>query len=220
MENTRVAIIDNDMGNMFSVKNALEKVGLAVEITKDRGHIMKADALVLPGVGAFGSAMKHLNEHGLVETIKAFVETGKPFIGICLGLQLLFEESEEFGNSPGLALIKGRVVRFPQHVNQEEIKVPQIAWNKIMKGNMEWERTVLKNITAGEYMYFVHSYYVVPNDEKVILTKTSYEGIEYCSAIQQNNIVAFQFHPEKSGLKGLEIYENIKEWIIRSKEGK
>lgn len=217
MNKPRVAIIDYKMGNMFSVKNAFEKIGVMAEITDDVNYIINADALVLPGVGAFRSAMKHLEENNLVDIIKAFIETGKPFIGICLGLQLLFDESEEFGSTKGIGIIRGKVQRFPDEINGRKIKVPQIEWNQIKRKSIDWKDTELKNIIEGEYMYFVHSYYVIPEDDSIILTTSNYEGIEYCSAIKKDNIVAFQFHPEKSGHKGLQIYENIKEIIIKSK---
>ncbi len=211
----KVALIDYEIGNLFSVKNALKAIGIDAEITKDVEFIKSADAAILPGVGAFKNAMEHLEKLELIPVIKEFIGSGKPFMGICLGLQLLFSESEEFGNTKGLDIIKGKVLKFPEVYEGEKIKVPQISWNQIRKVNIEWENTELNGIDDGEYLYFVHSYYVRPEDDKVILTLTDYEGIKYCSSIKKDNIFASQFHPEKSGDKGLKIYENFKNIIMQ-----
>ena len=206
---SKIAIIDYDMGNLFSVKNAFESMGVEVEITRNSECIMNADALVLPGVGAFGSAMDNLKKYGLVDIINKYIESGKPFMGICLGFQLLFEESYEFGISEGLGLVKGKVVRFPNEHKSMSIKVPQIAWNQIYESNIKWVGTEYDGIHDGEFMYFVHSYYVIPTDNDIVFSTTKYEDIEYCSAIKKDNIFAVQFHPEKSGEFGLKIYENF-----------
>jgi glutamine amidotransferase len=211
-----VAIIDYDMGNLFSVQNAFREIGVNAEITRDTDDIMNADAAVLPGVGAYNSAMQKLKEHGLVDTITQYIQTGKPFMGICLGLQLLFTESEEFGNTNGLGILEGRVVKFPTVFETKSIKVPQIAWNQIIPANLSWEGTELEHVKPGEYMYFVHSFYVLPKDQSIVLTKTCYEGIEYCSSIKKDNIFAVQYHPEKSGKSGLKIYHNFKKIILNS----
>lgn len=200
----KVAIIDFKLGNIFSVVQACKEIGLDVEVTSDYEKIMNSDGVILPGVGAFGDAMANLSDQGLVQTIKDFVATRKPFMGICLGLQLLFSESEEFGNHKGLDLVKGKVVKF----DSTNAKVPQIGWNRIYTGEKTWKDTPLTNIDNNDFMYFVHSYYVKPDAEENILTKTNYSGLEYCSSIQKDNIFAAQFHPEKSGKKGLEIYRN------------
>ena len=200
----KVAIIDFKVGNIFSVVQACKKVGLLVEVTSDYNTILSSDGVILPGVGAFGDAMLNLEEQNLIKTIKDFVQTGKPFMGVCLGLQLLFTNSEEFGNHKGLDIIKGTVKKF----DNTKTKVPQIGWNKIYKDFNTWENSPLEDTINNEYMYFVHSYYVIPSNKNVVLTNTNYSGIEYCSSIKKDNILATQFHPEKSGEKGLEIYKN------------
>ena len=157
----KVAIIDFKVGNIFSVVQACEKIGLTVEVTSDYNTILSSDGVILPGVGAFGDAMKNLEDQNLVVTIKDFIKTGKPFMGICLGLQLLFTYSEEFGTHKGLDIINGWVKKF----DNSKDKVPQIGWNKIYKSSNDWKKTPLNNTINNEYMYFVHSYYVKPYDE-------------------------------------------------------
>ena len=208
--NKKIVIIDYKLGNLFSVNQALLNIGLKPMISSDPKDICDADALVLPGVGAFGDAMQNLNKLGLIDVIKDFVASGKPFLGICLGLQLLFTESEEFGSSGGLNLIKGKVKRFDNcNVDSQIFKVPQIAWNNIeLPDDKSWENTPLYNITNDENMYFVHSYYVIPDEADVSLTYTTYGGLKYVSCVFKNNIFACQFHPEKSAKEGLTIYKN------------
>jgi imidazole glycerol-phosphate synthase subunit HisH len=208
----KILIIDYKLGNLFSVNQALTNIGLNVSITTDATEIESADAIVLPGVGAFGDAMNNLKELNLINPIKKFVDSGKPFLGICLGLQLLFSESEEFGITKGLGLVKGSVKRF-HNTNRdgETRKVPQIAWNQIHKANgNSWENTPLNGIKEGEFLYFVHSFFVDP-EEPVGLSQTNYDGKIYISSILKNNLFACQFHPEKSAKEGLKIYNN---WAI------
>ncbi|PIX06968.1 MAG: imidazole glycerol phosphate synthase subunit HisH, partial [Flavobacteriales bacterium CG_4_8_14_3_um_filter_35_10] len=204
----KILIIDYKSGNLFSVNQALTNIGLNVFISSNANDILSADAIVLPGVGAFGDAMKNLHNLNLVKPIEQAVESGKPFLGICLGLQLLFTESEEFGYTKGLDLVKGKVRRFNiNNIAGESRKIPQIAWNKINKiNNNTWDNTPLQDIKDGEFMYFVHSFYVDP-EEQVGLSETDYDGQIYVSSIQKNNIFACQFHPEKSAQKGLQIYK-------------
>jgi glutamine amidotransferase len=211
-----VAIIDYGLGNLFSINNACKLVGLNTIITSDINKISKADALILPGVGAFGDAISSLNENNLTQTIYEFVRTGKPFLGICLGMQLLFSESEEFGSHKGLDLIKGKVVKFPSINNLgEDIRVPQIQWNQIYAENINrWNESPLKNIPEGSYMHFVHSYFAIPEDKNNILTYTEYEGIRYASAVMKENIIGIQYHPEKSAKEGINIYRNWANYII------
>lgn len=205
----KIVIIDYQVGNLFSVKQACEKIGLNPIVSSDRDDIFSADALILPGVGAFSEAMKNLKELDLIDPIRNSIYIGKPYFGICLGLQLLFSKSEEFGETSGLNIIKGDVKKFPiLSINNDKIKVPQIGWNKIYKNEINWEETPLKNIQENDYMYFVHSFYVVPNNTRQILTKTTYNDIEYCSSVFYDNIFATQFHPEKSGEFGVDIYNN------------
>jgi glutamine amidotransferase len=206
-----VAIIDYKMSNLHSVQAACNKVGMSSVITADAAQILDAKIAILPGVGAFGEAMTQLTESKLDDCIVSFVESGRPFIGICLGLQLLFESSEEFGSHKGLGLIKGTVKKFNFSIS-ENIKypVPQIGWNRILQHSFSWDGTLLCNNQNDDFMYFVHSYYVEPDDKNMILTTTTYGDQEYCSAIHYNNIFATQFHPEKSGSIGLKVYEQLK----------
>ena len=202
-----VLIVDYQLGNLFSVNQALNNIGIKVKITSNADELESADAIVLPGVGAFADAMNNLEGLNLINPLKKFIVTGKPFLGICLGLQLLFTESEEFGLTKGLGLVIGRVKRF-NNLNKdgETRKVPQIAWNQIYKINVNsWENTPLSDIKDGEFMYFVHSFYVEP-EEPVGLSKSNYDGQYYVSSIKSENIFACQFHPEKSAEEGLKIY--------------
>lgn len=208
----KICIIDYQLGNLFSVNQALLNIGLDVDISSDKEKIANADALVLPGVGAYGDAMDHLNNLGLIDPLLAVVNDKKPLLGICLGLQLLFSESEEFGFVKGLDLIKGRVTRFNNsNAEGETRKVPQIGWNTIFtSAEKTWKQTPLQNIKNNEYMYFVHSFYIDPLED-VGLAETIYDGQRYVSAILRDNIFACQFHPEKSGEVGLQIYND---WAI------
>lgn len=205
----KVVIVDYQLGNLFSVNQALIKIGLESKIILDPGDIEKADALVLPGVGAFSDAMENLANLGLKEPIRQFIKQGKPFLGICLGLQLLFTESEEFETSKGLGLISGKVKRFSNRTNSDELqKVPQISWNTISKVSTDgWQNTPLMHLEDKVDMYFVHSFYVEPDDEQIVIAKTTYGDLTYASSILQDNIFACQFHPEKSAGQGLKIYQ-------------
>jgi len=204
----KVIIVDYNLGNLFSVKQACDSVGIAATISSDKAEIEDADALILPGVGAFIEAMHNLEQLDLVDAIKNSVAKGKPFFGICLGLQLIFSRSEEFGSGEGLNLIEGVIKKFPATYEDRKIKVPQIAWNTIRSGDQSWETSPLFDMDQDEFMYFVHSYYVEPASESCVLTRTDYEGLDYCSGILQDNIFAVQFHPEKSAQKGISIYKN------------
>jgi len=186
-----IAIIDYQMANLRSVQKAFLKVGGHAAVTSDKNKIMKAEKIVLPGVGAFGDGMKELQKAGFVKIIKDAVSEGKPFFGVCLGMQLLFEKSEEAPGVKGLGLLKGDVKKFS---SQLKLKVPHMGWNQIMPG--------------GSYVYFVHSYYCVPKDKNIITATTDY-GINFASMIQKGNIYGCQFHPEKSQDTGLKILENF-----------
>ena len=210
-KNNKIVIIDYQLGNLFSVKHACVKVGLDPIVTYNKKDLQRANAIILPGVGAFGDAMKNLKRLDLISPLKDKVQMGIPLVGICLGLQLLFEESEEYGLNRGLGLINGSVRKFANSFNNIKIKVPNIGWNTIYNNNLEaFPNSPLKDLDQNSFMYFVHSYYAKPDYKKDILSYTNYEGFEYCSSIQRENIYAFQFHPEKSGKSGLKIYENIK----------
>jgi glutamine amidotransferase len=218
-----VAIIDYEAGNLFSVQHACKTVGLDSSITNKPDEVTNADALILPGVGAFGDAMNNLRMLGLVQPLRDFAASGRPFLGICLGMQLLFSESEEFGNVKGLSIIEGRVVKFPvMNENGEGVKVPQIGWNKICNPSdrESWKGTPLEHIVDGEFMYFIHSFYACPCNTDQIISLTNYEGIEYCSAVKKNNVFATQFHPEKSAEEGIRIYRNWASLVRQYKENR
>jgi len=204
-----ISIVDYGMGNLRSVSKAFETQGFAVSITNDPEDIKNANGLVLPGVGAFGECMANLGRLGLVEPIKEYIKSGSPFLGICLGFQILFEESEESPGISGLGLFKGRVVRFPDF-GEKRIKVPQMGWNTI---NFDSSSAVLNNIPEGTWFYFVHSYYVDPEKNGLKLITSNY-GIDFTAAVEKENIFACQFHPEKSGNQGLEIVKNFAKLTI------
>ena len=203
-----VIIIDYQLGNLYSVKQACDTVGINAKISCEKDDILNADALILPGVGAFIEAMNNLKKLNLDLAIIQKVKSGVPIFGICLGLQLLFTESEEFGAGKGLDLISGVIKRFPEQYQNKKIRVPQIAWNTIYNHDQDWRKTALKEIRNNEFMYFIHSYYVEPQDKNNILTQTNYDGVEFCSSVNYQNIFATQFHPEKSSDKGISIYKN------------
>jgi len=195
-----IAIIDYGMGNLRSVQKGFERVGYEALVTDEPGKLAEATALVLPGVGAFSAAMERLREAGLVEAIKQEIDSGKPYLGICLGLQLLFTESEEGGYHSGLGVIEGKVVRFPTG-----LKVPHIGWNQI---EIKKKAPVLEGIEDGDFFYFVHSYYASPVDQSNIAATTDY-GVDFTSIIWKDNIFALQCHPEKSQKLGLKILSNF-----------
>ncbi len=203
----KTAIVDYGMGNLFSVKQACSWAGLEPLITSDKGLIASSDALILPGVGAFSRAMANLKRLNLISPLRDFIASGKPFMGICLGMQLLMTESEEFGLHKGLGVIKGTARKFPAN---KGVKVPQIGWNGIrsISKKKSWKGTFLNGIRSGELMYFNHSYYCPLKDKAIGLSFTEYAGIRYFSSFLVNNIFACQFHPEKSAFEGLRIYKN------------
>ncbi len=198
----KIVIIDYGMGNLRNVQKAFEKIGFEARLTRNKNEIRKASALVLPGVGAFKDCMENLEKYGLIEILLRSIEKGIPYLGICLGLQVLFSESEEFGSHKGLGLIKGRVVRF---VPDPEHKVPHMGWNTIEKVK---EAPLLQGVESGEFFYFVHSYYVVPDKADCISSLTTF-GRPFVSSIWNENLFATQFHPEKSQQKGLRVLENF-----------
>lgn len=200
-----IAIVDYGMGNLRSVQKAFEKIGAKAVVTSDPGEVQQAEKVVLPGVGAFGACMENLEKFGLVPTIRQVIDDKKPFLGICMGLQVLFDEGEEFGKHKGLGIIPGKVIRFKL---PKQYKIPHMGWNRIHKRR---RHPVLAEIDENAYFYFVHSYHVVPRDPQVIATTTDY-GKEFVSSIARDNIFACQFHPEKSqglGLKMLKAFANL-----------
>ena len=201
-----IAIIDYGMGNLRSVQKGLEHVGFNAVVTRDVSEIDAARGVVLPGVGAFSACMENLGKFGLIEPIQESVRRKKPFLGICLGLQLLFSESEEFGKQKGLDLFAGKVVGF--HA-EENLKVPHMGWNRIEKKK---ESPFLEGIVSGDYVYFVHSFYVVPDESSIVATKTDY-GNSFVSSIATDRLFACQFHPEKSQELGLRILANFGRFV-------
>jgi glutamine amidotransferase len=197
-----ITIIDYGMGNLRSVQKACEKLGFETRISADAEEIATAEKLILPGVGAFRDAISHLHEQGFVEPIKRHIESNKPFLGICLGLQLLFDRSYEDGEYEGLGIIPGEVVRFPA---QPGLKVPHMGWNKL---DLKQETPLLNEIPTEAHFYFVHSYFVVPEDPSVIVA-TSEHGEEFCAVIRRGQLFATQFHPEKSQRVGLKLLDNF-----------
>lgn len=223
---TQVAIVDFGMGNLFSVAQACQKVGLSADITSSGKQILASNAIILPGVGAFGDAIGTLQKLDLVGPLIDFAASGRPLVGICLGMQLLMEESHEFGRHKGLGLISGEVVPLePSSTGNRTFKIPQIGWNRIYSGQgtsfgagfedsvSNWMTPHLEGVPQGEYMYFVHSYITQPADIGVVVANTTYGETEFCSGLHSNNIFACQFHPERSGEHGLRIYNNLAAWI-------
>lgn len=196
-----IAIIDYKAGNLFSVKNAFDKLGIETIITSDIDIIKKADKLLLPGVGAFENAMNNLRTMGLDVVIKDEVKTGKPLFGICLGMQLLFDSSEEYGHHEGLKILDGKIIHF-DFKDEKELKIPHMGWNSITNCN----GSKLFDGLDKQFVYFVHSYHLITDNKDYKQIMTNY-GYEFCSAIEYNNIFATQFHPEKSGEVGLKILE-------------
>ena len=204
-----VAVLDYGLGNTKSICSAIEKCGATASLTRARAEVLKADGLVLPGVGAFAHAMEKLKYHKLDILIREFVASDRPFLGICLGMQMLFESSTEFGDTAGLGLIPGQVQKL-QLLDAKHEKLPHVCWSSIQKApGGDWSKTILETLDCGEEMYFVHSYYAKPNDPRNILSVSSYGGFEYCSTVRLNNIYGCQYHPEKSATAGLKIIENF-----------
>lgn len=217
-EKPAVAVVDYGMGNLFSVLRACQTVGLAAQLTNSPSAVGEASAIILPGVGAFGVAMDNLRHLGLVDVLKQAVAEGKPLLGICLGMQLLMAESSEFGHYEGLGIIQGDVVKVPEGMSGGcRLKVPQVGWNGIRSAGAgcdisgrgtTWDGTILQGLADGAYVYFVHSYYCRPA-APAVLSCTQYGSLQFCSAVRQNNVQGCQFHPERSGSQGLQIYQNF-----------
>jgi len=209
MSNLNIVIIDYDIGNVKSISNAFLKIGANVKLSRHEDDILEADGVVLPGVGAFAHAMNNLKKFDLPRKIKKFVQTGKPLLGICLGMQILFTESEEFGLSEGLNLISGRVIKFPFQQDLK-VKLPNVGWSELYKPeDRKWENTILDKLKEEEDVYFVHSVICIPEDDKNILSYSEYSNYRFCSSVEMNNISGCQFHPEKSSKTGIVILENF-----------
>lgn len=203
-----IAIIDYDAGNIKSVEKALLLLGEEVLVTRDRTALLAAEKVILPGVGAFGDAMEKLQEYGLIEVIREIVKKGTPFLGICLGLQLLFESSEESPGVEGLGLLKGKIVRIPEGANTDgtPLKIPHIGWNSLSfpkRGRLFWD------LPEESYVYFVHSYYLQAKED-IVTARTDY-GVSIDASVEKGNLFACQFHPEKSSETGLHILRNFVE---------
>lgn len=208
-----IAIIDYDAGNIKSVEKALVYLGADAVITRDRDIILSADGTILPGVGSFGDAMQKLNDYDLVSTINDFVKTGKPFLGICLGLQLLFNSSEESPGVTGLGLIDGEIKKIPNNDDVGNVyKVPHIGWNSLNVKNSR----LLAGVPEESYVYFVHSYYLKAAHDEDVIARTNY-NVSIDAAVERKNVMATQFHPEKSSEVGLKILQNF---INMTREGK
>jgi glutamine amidotransferase len=202
-----IAIVDYGMGNLRSVEKGFLKVGVDARVVSDARAVDDARAIVLPGVGAFRDCMRNLEKASLIEPIKKAIEKGKPYLGICLGLQMLFTESEEFGSHKGLDILKGKVVRF-----QIDLKVPHMGWNNV---RIVRRPPIFEGIDDGSFFYFVHSYYVVAADDGVIAATTDY-GVTFTSMVWRENICATQFHPEKSQEAGLKILKNFGDFVKKA----
>lgn len=200
-----VTIVDYGVGNLHSVARAFEHVGAKVEVTSDAAKITQAERLVLPGVGAFGHCMDELNKRQLIEPILKFAESGRPFLGICVGMQIMLGIGEEFGEHKGLGLVAGRVQAIPK---MDGRILPVIGWMSLTK-TKDWQRTIFNDTAEGSSVYFVHSFEAHPDDKTTVLAQYEYDGININAAIFQNNLTGVQFHPEKSGLVGINMLKQF-----------
>lgn len=205
-----ITIIDYEMGNLRSVAKAFEKLGCAVRVSADPAAIATADKVVLPGVGAFRDCIHNLRAGGFVAPLLTHVAAGKPLLGICVGMQMLFDESEEFGCHQGLGLIPGKVVRFPARMveNGERLKVPHMGWNNIQ---LRRPSPLFNGVDDGSFVYFVHSYYCAAENPQDVAASCRYGAIDFCASLWRDNVMATQFHPEKSQTVGLKIFQNFGE---------
>jgi glutamine amidotransferase len=204
-----IAIIDYGMGNLRSVEKGFLKVGADVKVTSSPEDVEKADGVVLPGVGAFKGCMSELQNLDLIDSVVESIKKGKPYLGICLGLHVLFTESEEFGRCRGMDIFRGQVVRF----ENSDLKIPQMGWNQL---NIQKDNPLFNDIPDKSYFYFVHSYYVAPDDASIVATTTDY-GIEFTSSVWKDNIFAVQFHPEKSQTLGLRLLKNFSDIVANKR---
>ena len=203
-----ITIIDYEMGNLRSVEKAFEKLGFEVRVSNNPADLLTTDKVVLPGVGAFKDCINNLRAGGFVEPLLQHVESGKPLLGICVGMQMLFDESEEFGRHEGLGLVPGKVLRFPAGMVEggERLKVPHMGWNSIQ---LKKPTPILRDTADGSYVYFVHSYYCAADNPDDVAASCRYGDVEFCAAVWRDNLMATQFHPEKSQDIGLQIFKNF-----------
>ena len=204
----KIVIVDYGIGNLRSIHSAFKNQGIESILSNDYEVILNADGIVLPGVGAYSHAMKNLKKYNLIKTIKDYAKTEKPILGICLGMQLLLEQSEEFEITEGLGLVKGKVIKMPI-VNSLQTKLPNINWSALKPNFLKWNETILDNISLNSEMYFVHSYVAKLDNEYEILSVTDFHNVTFCSALKKGNIYGCQFHPEKSSQIGLKIINNF-----------
>jgi glutamine amidotransferase len=204
----KIVIVDYGIGNVRSIYSAFKNQGIKPILSNDSEMIFNADGIVLPGVGAYSHAMKNLKKYNLIKIIKNYAKTEKPILGICLGMQLLLEESEEFGITKGLGLIKGRVVKMPV-ANTFQTKLPNINWSALKPNFLKWDKTILNNTSLNSEMYFIHSYVANLDNENEVLSVTDFHNVTFCSALKKGNIYGCQFHPEKSSQLGLKIIKNF-----------
>lgn len=209
--NKKIVIVDYDIGNIKSIINAFKHHNVELILSSNKDDILSADAVVLPGVGAFSHGMENLEKKGLVDVLKEYASKDKPFLGICLGMQLLFSKSYEFLETKGLDIISGTVEIITKDDNT---KLPHISWNEIFTDNINlWENTIFNNIQNSSNVYFVHSYVCLPKDDSLVLSYTDYSNNKFCSAVKKGNIYGCQFHPEKSANLGLKIIKNFIEIV-------
>ncbi|MBL7918681.1 MAG: imidazole glycerol phosphate synthase subunit HisH [Bacteroidia bacterium] len=209
MSKKKIAVIDYGIGNVQSILNALENLNAETLLTNNPEEILNADGVILPGVGAFKTGMENLISHNLISVIHEYINTGKPFLGICLGMQLLLDESEEFGNTKGLGLIKGKVKKLIIDETTGE-RLPHVSWNEIKEPVKDrWQNSILENIPQFSDVYFVHSFAASPNNEEDILATCNYGNKDFCAAVKKDNVFGAQFHPEKSGKIGLTILKKF-----------
>lgn len=207
-----VTVVDYGRGNLLSVVRAFERVGAEVTVTDDAEAIAAAVRLVIPGVGAFADAMGELSRRNLIDPLKAYAETGRPMLGVCVGMQILFDSGEEFGEFAGLGLMPGRVTPIAGRSSMR-LKIPHIGWNRLLPAN-EWDHTILAGLGEDPYCYFVHSFAAVPESDDVLLSQMAYGDLCLTAAVRRENIWGCQFHPEKSGETGLKIISNFLELAL------
>ncbi|MDC3328450.1 imidazole glycerol phosphate synthase subunit HisH [Pseudomonadales bacterium] len=204
-----IAILDYGVGNVRSICAAVEKVGSTPKLTKSKDVILRAQGLIIPGVGAFKHGMDKLLENDLVDFLQDYGSSDKPILGICLGMQMLFSQSTEFGTTKGLNLIEGTVDILANPLGKS-LKLPHVCWSELKKnGSYEWGSTILDGVSDGQDLYFVHSFVGKPIDEGHVLSYSEYEGVKFCSTVKKGNIYGVQYHPEKSGKEGLSIVKNF-----------
>jgi len=203
-----ITIIDYEMGNLRSVEKAFEMLGYAARVSNNPEDLLTTDKIVLPGVGAFRDCINNLRAGGFVEPLLQHVESGKPLLGICVGMQMLFDESEEFGRHQGLGLVPGKVVRFPTDMTEggERLKVPHMGWNNIQ---IQKPSPIFKDTADGSFVYFVHSYYCAADNPSDVAATCRYGEVEFCASVWRDNLMATQFHPEKSQAVGLDIFDQF-----------